>query len=327
MNARVPGLATSALWLPQHLQDWLDRFAKTQLYPPGEPSFDFSQPPGEAALISPGSVSWQIFKNPVSLFIGGVAAVILELADPAVRTGVWDHTSFRTDPVRRLQRTGLAAMITVYGAQSKARAMIAGVARLHARIAGITPSGETYHADDPVLLTWVQATAGFGFAESYRHYVRPLDAAMLDQLCVEGLGAAQLYGARDAPASYRALEALIAAKRARLEPSPIIFEFLDIMDRAQVVPAPMRPLQRMLVRAAVDLTPGWVRERLRLGARLGLRRWERPLVERIGALSDRIMLRSSPAVQSCLRLGLPADYLYRSCAETRSAYPPFRFGQ
>jgi uncharacterized protein (DUF2236 family) len=76
------------------------------------------------------SVSWRVFKNPLSLFIGGVAAVIMELAEPRVRTGVWEHTTFRVDPVRRLRRTGLAAMITVHGARSEAEAMIARVRRI-----------------------------------------------------------------------------------------------------------------------------------------------------------------------------------------------------
>ena len=54
-----------------------------------------------------------------------------------------------------------------------------------------------------------------------------------------------------------------------------------------------------------------MRARLGLTEAYGLRPWEKPLVREIGALSDRIIVRSSPAVQSCLRLGLPADYLYR----------------
>lgn len=67
----------------------------------------------------------------MSLFVGGVAAVILELAEPGVRTGVWEHSSFRSDPVRRQQRTGLAGMVTVYGARSVAEVMMAGVVRMH----------------------------------------------------------------------------------------------------------------------------------------------------------------------------------------------------
>jgi hypothetical protein len=98
------------------------------------------------ALLPPHSISWRGFKNPVSLFIGGVTAVIMELAEPRVRTGVWEHTTFRVDPIRRLRRTGLAAMVTVYGPRSTAEAVIAGVRRMHDRVAGTTTPGEAYRA-------------------------------------------------------------------------------------------------------------------------------------------------------------------------------------
>lgn len=290
---------------------FLDMLARDLVQPKDGPAVDFTQPAGEAALVSADSVSWRIFKNPVALFVGGVTAVILELADPAVRTGVWEHSSFRRDPVHRLRRTGLAAMITVYGAASEAKAMIAQVVHLHEEIVGRTPAGEPYRANDVALLTWVHATAGFGFAQAYRRYVQRLAPEELDRLCAEGLAAARLYGARDAPASQAALERLFESKRVRLEASPIVFEFLAIMREAPVFPWMLRPLQGLLIRAAVDLVPDWIRERLGLTAAYGLRFWQRPLVRLAGALADRVMLRSSPAVQSCVRLGLPADYLYR----------------
>lgn len=262
----------------------------------------------------PNSVSWRVFRNPVALFVGGVAAVILELADPSVRTGVWEHSSFRTDPRRRLQRTGLAAMVTVYGARSQAEAMIAGVVRLHDRVQGHTPGGEAFRANDVDLLTWVQATAGFGFVEAYHRYVRPLRDDEFDRYYAEGTAAARLYGAIDAPASKATLAALFDSRRTRLEPSPIVFEFLDIMRRTPVLPGPLQPLQRLLVRAAVTIVPDWVRERLGLDAQYDLSGWQAALVRQAGALSDRILLRSSPAVQSCRRLGLPDDYLHRAPA-------------
>jgi uncharacterized protein (DUF2236 family) len=93
--------------------------AATQaLFDPGDrSSTDFLRPIGEAGLVSPDSGARRVFKNPLSLFIGGVAAVILELAEPPVRTGVWERTTFRTYPIRRLRRTRLAAMVTIYGAE------------------------------------------------------------------------------------------------------------------------------------------------------------------------------------------------------------------
>ena len=278
------------------------------------PAFDktkFVEPAGEGALAPPDSVSWRIFKNPVTLFIGGVAAVILELAEPAVRAGVWEHTDFRRHPMRRLERTGLAAMITVYAARSVAEPTIAHVVRIHDKVEGVTPAGEPYCANDPRLLRWVQATAAYGFIEAYHRYGRALTLAEIDRAYAEGAPAAALYGAHDSPRSDAERHALFDTMRERLEPSPILFEFLEIMQAAPIAPWPLRPVQWLLIRAAVDLTPGWVRERLRLDDRSGLRPWQGPLVRLLGALADRVVLPFSPAVQSCRRLGLPAGYLYR----------------
>ena len=297
---------SATLFLPRQI----DAYAQTLLQAPGSPAIDFAAPRGEPGLVPADSVSWRVFKNPVALFIGGVAAVILELAEPRVRSGVWDHSSFRSDPVRRLQRTGLAAMVTVYAARGIAEKMIAQVVRKHGRISGMTPGGQTYDVNDPALLAWVQATASFGFSEAYHAYVRPLGDAALDRFYAEGAAAAQLYGATDAPTSRATRDALFDSMRGALEPSPIIFEFLDIMRTAPALPGLLRPAQRLFVRAAVDITPTWVRDRLGL-TQHGLRSGEDAAVRVAGAVADRLAMRSSPAVQACLRLGLPADHLYR----------------
>jgi uncharacterized protein (DUF2236 family) len=272
---------------------------------------DFTQPAGEPALVPPGSLSWQVFKNPVALFVGGVTAVILELAEPRVRSGVWDHTTFRTDPLARMERTGLAAMVTVYGARSVAEKMILGVRRMHDRVRGTTPKGEPYHANDPELLNWVQATASFGFLEAYATFVRPLGRAEQDQFYADGIAAARLYGAVGAPASRAELEAQFEEMRPRLERSEIVFEFLDIMRRTAIFPRPLRSIQSMLVRAAVEITPSWVREILGLDAAYGLRSWEAGFVRVLGRLSDRIVIPATPVAQACKRLGLSARTLSR----------------
>lgn len=303
-------MPATALPIPPLIGGRIDAAARRFLYE--DSTADFSTPPGEPALVSADSVSWRIFKNPVALFIGGVAAVILELAEPRVRSGVWDHTSFRLDPVRRLRRTGMAAMITVYGARSEAERMIANVVRMHGRVTGRTDAGEAYSANDQDLLDWVQATAGFGFVGAYDACVRRLSRDEFDRLYAEAAPAARLYGALGAPTSDAGMDALFARMTPRLEASPVIFEFLDIMRRAPIAPGPLRPIQHLLIRAAVDLVPADLRARLNLGPELGLRAWERPLVRAAGVLSDRIRLDSSPAVQASLRLGLPADHLWRT---------------
>src|ERR1700759_5410314 len=272
---------------------------------------DFTQPPGERALVSADSVSWRILKNPVALYVGGIAAVILELAEPAVRTGVWEHSSFRKNPLTRMRRTGMAAMISVYGARSVAEPMIARVVRMHGSVRGVTANGAPYHANDPRLLDWVHATAAFGFAQAYHRYVGALTSKHFDAFYAEGVPVARLYGAAAAPESALAMQALFESMRSRLAPSPIIFEFLQIMRETRTLPNPLRWMQPILLRAAVDLIPDWLRDRLGLTEFYGSRTHERRLARWAGALADRIVLPASPPVQSCLRLGLPSNHLYR----------------
>ncbi len=245
------------------------------------------------------SLSWRILKNPIALFVGGTAAVILELAEPAVRAGVWEHSSFRKDPLKRLKRTGLAAMISVYGARTVAQPMIARVVHMHASVHGTTAAGTRYSANDPRLLTWVHATAAFGFAEAYSRYVQPLSTQNLNDFYREGAPVSRLYGVVNAPRSAAEVQALFDSTRPWLAPSVIIFEFLRIMRDTGAFPRPLRWLQPMLLRAAVDLIPEWLRERLGLSEYYGLRGHERRLVKWAGAVADRIVLPSSPAVQSC----------------------------
>ncbi len=303
-------LMPATIRLPWSLQRRLEAASSRLLHPREGHRVDFSQPAGEHALVPPTSVSWRVFKNPIALFVGGVAAVLLELAEPAVRAGVWEHSTFRSDPLGRLRRTGLAAMVTVYGARSIAEPMIARIVKLHSRVAGVTADGVAYSANDAQLLTWVHATAAFGFVEAYSRYVAPLDGCQVDSLYAESVPASRLYGASAAPASRSQVEHLFRAMRTRLEPSPVVFRFLDIMRETPAFPAPLHWMQQLLVRAAVDLIPGATRECLGLTEHYGLRRHERGLVHLAGALADRIVLWESPAAQACLRLGLSSTYLY-----------------
>ena len=299
---------TAPIVLPWPLRSGLEA-ATRALFDLGDQSCaDFLRPLGEAALVSPDSVSWRVFKNPLSLFIGGVAAVIMELAEPRVRTGVWEHTTFRIDPIRRLRRTRLAAMVTIYGARGMAEAMIARVRRMHDRVAGSTPAGKAYRATDPELLNWVQGTAAYGFLQAYHAYVRPLSDLERDRYYAEGTLAASLYGA-SAATSEAALEIRFEAMANQLERSDILFEFLAIMRSAPILPLPLRPVQPLLIRAAIDLTPYWLRRIVGLTDH-GLDAWEAGVVRQIGALADRIVLETNPAVQACRRMRLSANYLY-----------------
>ncbi|MER9020443.1 oxygenase MpaB family protein [Mesorhizobium sp. M0898] len=300
--------------LPRPLERRVDTLAQSFMRQRLGSQMDFSTPEGEPALLPPNSVSWRIFKNPVAVFIGGVTAVLLELAEPRVRDAIWQHSSFRSLALRRLQRTGLAALVTVYGPRSKAKAMIEDVVRMHGRVSGRTSEGEPYHATDPELLDWVQATAEFGFMEAYHTYVHRLHFFERDAMFAEARPVALLYGAVGAPTSQAELYALFDVMRQRLVASPIVSEFLEIMEEVPALPGVARPLQRPLLKAAVEILPQWVRKRLELGDRWTLKPWERAVVKTTAAICDSTVLHSSPAVQSCRRLGLSESYLYRRTA-------------
>lgn len=268
--------------------------------PPGM-AVDFLQPVGAPALPPADGVSWRIFANPVALFIGGVSAVLLELAEPSVRSGVWEHSNFRRDPAARLQRTGYAAMVTVYAPREAAERMIAQVVRIHDRVQGQTPEGLPYRANDPRLLRWVQATAVFGFAEAFHRYVQPLSRAELSAAFAEGLPAAQRYGAVDVPQDWPAWQALLQATAPSLQGHVILEEFLDLMENAPIMPVLLRPMQRLLVRAAVSMVPQPVSDLPQLQGR-GLRYGEAAVVRLLGRMAQWLPLPGTPAAQARKRM-------------------------
>jgi uncharacterized protein (DUF2236 family) len=272
---------------------------------------DFENPPGAAAFCGPDSVSWRVFKNPVALGVGGVAAVLLEVADARIRSGVWDHSTYKQDPIGRSQRTGMAAMVGVYGPQAAARRVIQGVTNMHARVEGRTPRGEAYKALEPELLDWVSATAGWGFLTAYDRFVDRLSEEDKRRFYQEGEPIARLYGVQTMLKSDADFTAMLERLSPRFEPHPIVTEFLDIVQNRPGALSLPKSLRRALARASVSILPPLVRERLELGPQYDLSPFGARMLRALGALAERIPVPGPPA-QACRRLGLPGDFLYRS---------------
>lgn len=270
---------------------------------------DFTSPAGEPALLAPDSVQWRVYKNQIALGIGGIAAVLLEFAEPRIRSGVWDHSTYKADPIGRSRRTGLVAMLACYGPASTAKEVIGKVNRMHGTVKGQTPAGEKYRALDPVLLDWVAATASYGFLMAYDRFVCPLSDADKARFMRDSEAIGREFGARHTPASIDEFMEMMATLEPRFEPHSIIFEFLDIIQSGRAAPAIPRILHRAIARAAVSLLPQHLRDRLQLGARFELTRLDRFLLRTAGRLADRRIDRDDPASQACVRLGLPHDFL------------------
>lgn len=276
---------------------------------------DFAHPPGAPAMVGPDSVHWRIYKNPIALGIGGVAAVLLEFADARIRSGVWDHSIYKVDPIGRSQRTGMAAMVGVYGPAAAARRVIQGVTNMHSRVEGKTPSGESYKALDVELLDWVSATAGYGFLTAYDRFVSPVSEADKVRFYEEAEPVARLYGVQNTPKSDADFLAMMEKLAPRFEPHPIVGEFLSIVESGPGAIGLPTSIRRAMARASVAILPPLVREKLQLGREYDLSATSRLMIKAMGALADRVAIEKAPPAQASIRLGLPANFLYRGKSE------------
>lgn len=272
---------------------------------------DFTRPAGEEAFYAPDSIQWRIFKNNVALAIGGVAAVLLEFADARIRSGVWDHSIYPVDPIGRSQRTGMAAMLGVYGPRSVAKQVIAGVGRMHAKVSGTTPKGEAYKALDPELLDWVSATAQYGFSTAYDRYVHRLSDAEKHAFWNNGDEVARLYGVTEIPHSEAEFLTMMERLVPRFEAHQINIDFLEIVASGKARPEIPSFIHRAMARAAVSILPPIVRQKLELGREWDISVPEKMLVRFFGRMADRKVDPQAPAYQAALRLGLPGDTAWK----------------
>lgn len=273
---------------------------------------DFTRPAGEPAYAAPGSITWRVFANPVAMAIGGVCAVLLEFADPRIRSGVWEHSTFARDPVGRARRTGMAAYIGAFGPRSAADQVIAGINRMHGRVEGRTPEGRRYRALEPELLDWVAATATYGFVMAYHRFVHPLTSTEIDRFFEEAVPIGRLYGAEGLPVGRADFERLCEDRAGEFEAHPINLEFLHIICSGAAVRGVPHWLRRAFAHAAVSLLPPVVRTALNLGHEFDLSHRQTAVIGAIGRLADVVPQPYTPAAQASRRLGLPWWFPWRS---------------
>lgn len=141
----------------------------------GGPQFDPTVDAGDPGLTGPGSASWQVIGEPAAI-AGGIRGLLVQVAHPLAMAGVHDHSSFRDDPLGRLQRTSGYVTTTTFGSTREALAVSQRVRAVHPRVHGVAPDGRRYRADDPRLLTWVSIALTSSFLAAHRVWAPyPLD--------------------------------------------------------------------------------------------------------------------------------------------------------
>jgi uncharacterized protein (DUF2236 family) len=147
------------------------------------------------------SVIRQVGNTPVTPFLGGGTAVLLQVAHPLVAAGVADHSGYEGDLWLRLLRT-LGALYTVtFGSKSEADRAGAVVQAVHAQVKGTTSSdlgpfasGTPYSATDPELMLWVHATLVSSSLSAYQRFVRKLSAAEQESYYADMATVARIFG-------------------------------------------------------------------------------------------------------------------------------------
>jgi uncharacterized protein (DUF2236 family) len=150
---------------------------------------------------APGSVIRRVGNTPMTPFLGGGTAVLLQLAHPLVAAGVAEHSAYDEDLWRRLTGTLRALYMITFGTKAEADHAGAVVQAVHARVHGTTrttlgrfPAGTAYSAEDPELMLWVHATLVYASLSSYQRFERRLTAAEQESYYRDMAVVARIFG-------------------------------------------------------------------------------------------------------------------------------------
>ncbi|MEU3504376.1 oxygenase MpaB family protein [Streptomyces hundungensis] len=200
-----------------------------------------------------------------SMFIGGIAALLLQSLHPLAMAAVAGHSGYKGDPWGRLQRTSTFLAVTTFGAAEDAQEAVDEVRAVHARIRGTASDGRPYRADDPHLLTWVYTAEAYCFLAAHQRFgAHPLDEEGRNRYVAEAARVATALGAEDTPADLPALRRRLNTYRPELRATPAAREAARFLLLTPPLPWAIRPAYGVLAANAVGLLPRWARRELLL---------------------------------------------------------------
>ncbi|ANY19972.1 hypothetical protein A6F68_01456 [Tsuneonella dongtanensis] len=216
------------------------------------------------ALFERDSPIRMVHSGVVSMMVGGIRSLLLQMLHPHALQGVLDHSDFRRDMHGRLRRTARFIAVTTFAHRDEAMAAIERVNRIHARVSGTLPDGTRYAASDPRTLAWVHVAEATSFLDAHLAYVRPsMPLAEQDEYFRQFAVIARSLGADPVPETRAAAESLIADLRADLSSSDAASEVARLVLTQRPAGTPLA-VQRALATAAVDLLPPYARTMLGL---------------------------------------------------------------
>ncbi|WP_406367979.1 oxygenase MpaB family protein [Streptomyces sp. NBC_01546] len=211
-----------------------------------------------------GSVAAARIRARVEATVYGGDLSSLAPGRPGGRPWAVHHSSYRQDPVRRLNQTTGFIAVTSFGSCQQARAAIARVRRRHGPVRGTAPDGRPYAASDPALLTWVHVAEASCFLSGYQAYGgSPLTDLQCDRYFREMAVIAEELGASSVPASTDEVRSYLASVRRDLAPSDASLDAVRFL-RGLGQDALERTAVRILMNAAVRVLPVWAPPQLNL---------------------------------------------------------------
>ncbi|GAA1148958.1 oxygenase MpaB family protein [Ornithinicoccus hortensis] len=209
---------------------------------------------------------WQVHRD-ASMFVGGIAALLVQSLQPMAMAGVAGHSGYKSDPWGRLQRTSRYLAVTTYGVVPDAEDVIDRVRSVHARVRGKDERGRPYRADDPHLLTWVHLAEVRCFLDAHQAFgAQPLPPDRADEYVEQTGRVAARLGVPDPPATVADLQTRLSAYRPELEATPAARDAARFLLLHPPLSFAARPGYGMLAAGALSLLEPW--ELAELGVRL-----------------------------------------------------------
>jgi uncharacterized protein (DUF2236 family) len=225
---------------------------------------EFHGPPGDPGWFGPESPAWTVHAD-LSMLIGGLRALLVQLFHPLAMAGVADHSDFRADPAGRLDRTARFVAATTYGNSPAAEQAVAMVRAVHRTVNGTTDDGRRYDANDPHLLLWVHAAEVDSFLRAYQRFGRSsLDERQADRYVSDMARVASALGSDVPPRSVDGLRAWLRGMRPQMEIGDHARRTTRFLLNPPGLPLAARGAYAVVAAAAVGLLPTWARLELRL---------------------------------------------------------------
>src|SRR5215472_4253314 len=226
---------------------------------------------GDAGIVPEGSIVREVAAQR-AVVLGGLPAVLLQLAHPMIAQGVSDYSRFEHDPLTRLVATLDATLVMTFGDTDQVAQKAHKVRRRHQAVHGKLGEthgqwrqGDSYTALDAELCLWVYATGVEVALDTYSAFCAPLSRPARARYYEDAKPLAEAMGVprRVLPATYREFRSYYHDMLGQLVVGRMARDIAAAIFAAKLGPVPVSPLGPVI--AAALLPDAGTREAYGLG--------------------------------------------------------------